>query len=94
MCVIPGVVLMFDDGHCVFLYTVHLDRLIEWISCEYEHSCQPVVLIEANTPKHLARLQKRFAALNFVSLKPAAFVVHNYLFHPSGMKEKILIALQ
>lgn len=57
-------------------------------------SCQPVVLIEANRPEHLARLQKRFAALNFVSFKPAAFVVHNYLFHPSGMKEKILIALQ
>jgi len=56
-------------------------------------SCQPVVLIEANTTEHLMRLKKRFFSLNFINFKPATFVTHNYLFHPPGLKEKILAAL-
>lgn len=57
-------------------------------------SCQPTVLIEANTPAHLECLKGYFSALGFVSVQPPTFAVHNFLFYAPPAKAKTLAALE
>lgn len=61
---------------------------------EFLRTCQPVVLIEANSTFHLERLMERFTALGFECFKPPAFVAHNYLFFPPEAKGSIMAAFQ